>query len=358
MPHLPTDATPPDAERVPMSTGALPVEQPQDRPIDRRLPSRRRRLVRWVARPLLWTLALVVTLGGAGAGAVAWAVRDGMLSVAAGSPRAAATRVEPATPARTVRGAGSRRLPKRPAGADSAVRDACFSRPESAADVQRLIETLVDWRAAGVPSDAGETVTVLGLSGELAARFPASASMTTLGDRGLLTWNQENPGNGATVYHELVHLGQFRRGAAAQQGHIDRLEQSDRRRDGFTQRDADDSWKSVHTVISYGQPPADAARLYAAVVERAAELKPSMARTPVARVVRAAQEVLADSSWRSARKRLELVAWLHQGVPPAAPPAGWTWQRELRRLTFFEAEAYAADRRCRAEPVRLVVASE
>jgi hypothetical protein len=77
-----------------------------------------------------------------------------------------------------------------------------------------------------------------------------------------------------------------------------------------------------------------------------------MPATPVARIVKAAERVIADSAWTSAQKRLALVSWLHEGAPPARPPAGWGWRDELQRLAYFEAMAYAADRRCRTDGLR------
>ena len=127
------------------------------------------------------------------------------------------------------------------------------------------------------------------------------------------------------------------------------LQEADSAPGGLTERDALDAWKSVHTVLSFGSEPEASDALYHAVRDRARALRGQVPRTPVARVVQAAEEVVARDEFSSARKRLSLVAWLHQGAPPSRPPEGWTWQDELRRLTYFEAMAYAADRRCRAE---------
>ena len=298
------------------------------------------RVARALGRHLGWAAAAAVVVGGAATGAVGWAIRDGMLTVAAGSPRAASTRtaLRSSTPSRDV--------------AVQALRDACVMEPRSADEVQRVIETLADGHAAGVPADARRSVTVLAVSGKLADRFPAAASMTMVGGRGVLTWNQESPGNGSTVYHELVHLGQFRLGRAGQRRLLEELRVAEPlpgAQAGFTERDALDAWKSVHTVLVYGSEAAAADSLSDAVVRESKALRRDMPSTPVARVVVAAERVLADSVWRDARRRLELVAWLHEGAPPSRPPVGWSWRAELERLTYFEAMAYAADRRCRAE---------
>ena len=298
------------------------------------------RVARSLGRHLGWAALVFTAVGAAATGAVGWAIRDGMLTIAAGSPRAALTR----TASRTM-------TPSRDA-AVLALRNACAMEPRSADEVQRVIQTLADGRAAGVPSDAGRSVTVLAVSGGLADRFPAAASMTMVGGRGVLTWNQEAPGNGSTVYHELVHLGQFRLGPDGQRhllGELRRVEPLPAAQLGFTERDAFDAWKSVHTVLTYGRTPEATDSLADAVVRESKALRGQMPSTPVARVVMAAGRVLADSAWTSARERLALVAWLHEGAPPTRPPVGWTWHDELERLTYFEAMAYAADRRCRAE---------
>jgi hypothetical protein len=298
------------------------------------------RVARAVGRHLGWAALAVTVVGAAGTGAVGWAIRDGMLTIAAGSPRAALTR----TASRTM-------APSRDA-AVLALRKACAMEPRSADEVHEVIETLAEGRAAGVPGDAGRSVTVLAVSGGLADRFPAAASMTMVGGRGVLTWNQEAPGNGSTVYHELVHLGQFRLGPSGQRRLLDelrRVEPLPAAQAGFTERDAFDAWKSVHTVLTYGRTAEATDSLADAVVRESKALRSSMPSTPVARVVRAAGRVLADSAWSSARDRLALVAWLHEGAPPSRPPEGWTWHDELERLTYFEAMAYAADRRCRTE---------
>ena len=302
------------------------------------------RAARALGRHLGWAAAAVVVAGGAATGAVGWAVRDGMLTIAAGSPRAASTR----TALRTSK-------PSHDA-AVQALRDACVMEPRSADEVQRVIQTLADGRAAGVPADARRSVTVLAVSGPLADRFPAAASMTMVGRQGVLTWNQEEPGNGSTVYHELVHLGQFRLGMTGQRRLLEQLRRAEPlpgAQAGFTERDALDAWKSVHTVLMYGAESDAADSLGHAVVREAKALRKEMPAAPVARVVTAAERVLADSAWSAARRRLELVAWLHEGAPPTRPPAGWTWRDELERLTYFEAMAYAADRRCRAEARKL-----
>ena len=44
----------------------------------------------------------------------------------------------------------------------------------------------------------------------------------------MLTWNREAPGNGSTVYHELVHLTQFRLGDNGQAELVRLLEDADR----------------------------------------------------------------------------------------------------------------------------------
>jgi hypothetical protein len=312
-------------------------------------PRRPRRVAR-VARAIACHLALVVLslvfLGGAAAGSVAWAIRNGMLTVAAGSPRAASTRLAERRDRTVARSA-----------ATDALRAACSMQPRSAEEVQHVIQTLAEGRAAGVPGDAGRSVTVLAVSGDLADRFPAAASMTTVAGRGLLTWNMESPGNGATVYHELVHLTQFRLDAAGQRALVERLQRAEPASGGptqigFTERDALDAWKSVHTILAYGRDPREAESLYEAVVAESKSLRRSMPATPVARIVKAAEGVIADTAWTSAQKRLALVSWLHEGAPPALPPAGWGWRDELQRLSYFEAMAYAADRRCRAEARR------
>lgn len=298
------------------------------------------RITRALGRHLGWAALSLVVVGGTVSGAVFWAVRDGMLSIAAGSPRAASTRLAPRSALRS-----------RDAAVE-ALRNACAMQPRSADEVQRVIETLADGRAAGVPTDAGRSVTVLAVSGGLADRFPAAASMTMLAGRGVLTWNQESPGNGSTVYHELVHLTQFRLGPDGQRHLLRELRRADPLPggvSGFTERDALDAWKSVHTVLVYGRDFDAADSLAYAVVREAKSLRRVMPNRPVARVVLAAERVLEDSTWSSARRRLELVAWLHEGAPPTRPPEGWTWRDELERLTYFEAMAYAADRRCRAE---------
>ena len=299
------------------------------------------RVARAIGRNVGWTvLALglaVVPLGSA----VGWALNNGMLTVAAGSPRAATRRVAVYKKLAELRGSA--------AVAAAALHAACAAEPQSAEDVQRVIQTLAAGRAAGVPVDAGHTVTVLAVSGDLADRFPAAASMTTVGGHGVLTWNREAPGNGSTVYHELVHLTQFRLDDDGQAKLVRMLEGADRAPGGLTERDAFDAWKSVHTVLSYGAAPDAADSLYEAVADRAKQLRAEVPGTPVARVVRAAEEVVARDEWASARHRLSVVSWLHQGAPPTRPPADWTWRDELRRLTYFEAMAYAADRRCRAE---------
>lgn len=303
--------------------------------------SRAARIARAFGRNLGWTVLglglAVVPLGTA----VGWALNDGMLTVAAGSPRAASRRVATYRKLAELRGSA--------AVAAAALRAACAAEPHSAEDVQRVIQTLAAGRAAGVPADAGRSVTVVALSGELADRFPAAASMTTVGGRGVLTWNREAPGNGSTVYHELVHFTQFRLGDEGQAKLVGYLEEADRAPGGLTERDAFDAWKSVHTVLSYGAEPEAADSLYEAVVARAKSLRAEVPGTPVARLVRAADEVVGRDEWASARRRLSIVSWLHQGAPPTRPPEGWTWHDELRRLTYFEAMAYAADRRCRAE---------
>lgn len=298
------------------------------------------RFARAIGRHLGWAALALTAVGAAATGAVGWAIRDGMLTIAAGSPRAASTRMAPRT-----------MTPSRDA-AVLALRKACAMEPRSADEVHDVIETLAEGRAAGVPADAGRSVTVLAVSGGLADRFPAAASMTMVGGRGVLTWNQEAPGNGSTVYHELVHLGQFRLGPSGQRRLLDelrRVEPLPAAQLGFTERDAFDAWKSVHTVLTYGRTPEETDSLADAVVRESKALRPRMPTTPVARVVVAAGRVLADSAWSSARDRLALVAWLHEGAPPSHPPEGWTWRDELARLTYFEAMAYAADRRCRTE---------
>ncbi|MFL5577265.1 MAG: hypothetical protein ACJ79S_15005 [Gemmatimonadaceae bacterium] len=313
-------------------------------------PASRRRAAR-VARALLRHLGLallvLVFLGGAAAGSVAWAIRNGMLTVAAGNPRSASARL---AERRSDRTAGR-------SAATDALRLACAAAPRSADEVQRVIQTLADGRAAGVPSDAGRSVTVLAVSGDLADRFPAAASMTMVAGRGLLTWNMESPGNGSTVYHELVHLTQFRLDAEGQRRLVERLRRAEPASGGptqigFTERDALDAWKSMHTILAYGRDPEEAESLYRAVVAESKSLRRSMPTAPVARMVKAAEHVIADSSWVSAQKRLALVSWLHQGAPPTSPPKGWGWRDELQRLAYFEAMAYAADRRCRTEGLR------
>lgn len=313
------------------------------------IPTRRRaaRVARAVVRHLGLVVLVLVVLGGAAAGSVAWAIRNGMLTVAAGNPRAASTRL---LAERRDRTAG------RSAAAD-ALHAACTMEPRSAEEVQHVIQTLADGRAAGVPADAGRSVTVLAVSGDLADRFPAAASMTMVAGRGLLTWNMESPGNGSTVYHELVHLTQFRLDPNGQRRLVERLRRAEPASGGptqigFTERDALDAWKSVHTILAYGRAPVEAESLYERVVTESRSLRRSMPATPVARIVKAAERVIADTAWTSAQKRLALVAWLHEGAPPTSPPPGWSWRDELQRLAYFEAMAYAADRRCRVEARR------
>ena len=50
------------------------------------------RALRAAGRHLGWAALALTVVGGAGAGGVAWLVRGGMLTVAAGSPRAASMR--------------------------------------------------------------------------------------------------------------------------------------------------------------------------------------------------------------------------------------------------------------------------
>src|SRR5829696_5692994 len=101
------------------------------------------RITRALGRHLGWAALSLVVVGGTVSGAVFWAVRDGMLSIAAGSPRAASTRLAPRSALRS-----------RDAAVE-ALRNACAMQPRSADEVQRVIETLADGRAAGVPTDAG-----------------------------------------------------------------------------------------------------------------------------------------------------------------------------------------------------------
>ena len=56
----------------------------------------------------------------------------------------------------------------------------------------------------------------------------------------------------------------------------------------------------------------------------------------------------ARENVRDALREL-LLSYAREGAPAPIDPQNWSWQDELQRLTYFEAMAYAADRRCRAE---------
>lgn len=225
----------------------------------------------------------------------------------------------------------------------------CADPLASSEDARVLIGVLQAAGAPGVPNRPGDAVTVLSLSPRLASGLSegTQAAMLVVGRRGILVLTPDVH-QGSTVYHELVHWGQFRRPPAAQAAYVDSVRQADQRLplppDVATQ-----AWGSVRLLLAWQQPPKLLDDLDAAVLAALAE--PAGAGvTPLQHLGQAAARALSAPEFAPLQVRLGQVERIRDAGRGAAASGAVpsAWPQELQRLLVFEAAAYMSVRRCLA----------